>query len=172
MLRVRLAAAAIVGMGVALAGCSSASAPSWVPSWMTITPPPPPTLALQFESAPPGAEVRTPQGQTCKTPCSLALPLTSQSVNFALNGYVPQTVPVEVRDATAFAPNPVEVTLQAVPKPAKPKPPRKTAATTTTAAKPAAPPPTPKSARAPAPAQDSAFPPPPTSPFPPPPPVR
>ncbi len=166
MLRVRLVAAAIVVMSVALAGCSSASAPTWMPtwmpSWMTVAPP---TLALQFESAPPGADVRAPQGQTCKTPCALALPLTNQTVSFALNGYVSQTVPVEVRDSTAFAPNPVEVTLQAVPKPAKPKPPRKAAAT-------AAPPPAPKSARAPAPAQDSAFPPPPMPPsaFPPPPP--
>jgi len=167
MLRVRLVAAAIVVMGLALAGCSSSSAPSWAPSWMTITPPPPPTLALQFESLPPGAEVRTPQGQTCKTPCSLALPLTPQSVNFALNGYVSQTVPVEVHDASAFAPNPVEVTLQAVPKPAvKPRKP----APKTAANPPATPPPT-MSARAPA--QDSAFPPPPPMPasaFPPPPP--
>jgi hypothetical protein len=103
MLRVRLVAATIVVMGLALAGCSSSS----TPSWMTITPP---TLALQFESLPPGAEVRTPQGQTCKTPCSLALPLTPLSVNFALNGYVSETVAVEVHDASAFAPNPVEAT--------------------------------------------------------------
>jgi len=138
-----------------------------MPSWMTVAPP---TQALQFESAPPGADVRATQGQTCKTPCALALPLTNQTVTFAMNGYLPQTVPVEVHDLSAFAPNPVEVTLQSAtpPKPVKPKP--KTAARTMTAAKTPAPRPA-----APPPTQDSAFPPPPpmapgTSTFPAPPP--
>jgi hypothetical protein len=159
MLRIGLVAAAIVAMSAVLGACSSTSAPTWMPAWMTGTPP---TVALQFESTPAGADVRMAQGQTCKTPCALALPLTSQTATFALNGYVSQTVPVEVHDGGAFAPNPVEVTLQAVSKPAKPKPRPKTAAMT--AAKPSA---------QPAPAQDSAFPPPPSqSPFPPPPQVR
>ena len=48
---------------------------------------PPPAQALQFESEPPGADVRTAQGQTCPTPCSLAVPLTGQAVTFAMNGY-------------------------------------------------------------------------------------
>jgi hypothetical protein len=37
-----------------LSGCSSATAPSWVPGWMTIKPEP---QALRFESTPPGADV-------------------------------------------------------------------------------------------------------------------
>jgi PEGA domain len=155
MLRVRFVAA-VVGMGSALAGCSSSSAPSWVPSWMTVAPP---TQALQFESQPPGADVRAAQGQTCKTPCALALPLTNQTVTFAMNGYLPQTVPVEVHDSSAFAPNPVEVTLQSStpPKPVKPlKPKPKTAERTMTAARTTAPHPT-----AAPPPQDNAFPPPP-----------
>ena len=119
--------AAIAANGVivlVLSGCSSATAPSWVPGWMTIKPEP---QALRFESAPPGADVtvnvepnRPPQ--TCKTPCSLTLPLSKQSVTVALNGYVPQTLAVDVRDAKDFNPNPVQVTLQAVhPKSHKPK---------------------------------------------------
>jgi hypothetical protein len=35
---------------------------------------------LQFQSEPIGADVRTGQGETCQTPCSLALPVESQSV--------------------------------------------------------------------------------------------
>jgi hypothetical protein len=92
---------------------------------MTIKPEP---QALRFESAPPGADVTVNVGpnqppQTCKTPCSLTLPLNQQSVTVALNGYVPQTFAVDVRDAKDFVPNPVQVTLQAAhPKPHRPKP--------------------------------------------------
>ena len=119
--------AAIAANGVivlVLSGCSSATAPSWVPGWMTIKPEP---QALRFESAPPGADVTVNVGpnqspQTCKTPCSLSLPLSKQSVTVALNGYVPQTLAVDVRDAKDFDPNPVQVTLQAVhPKSHRPK---------------------------------------------------
>jgi PEGA domain len=78
----------------------------------------PPLQSLQFESLPPGAEVTVPGTsgqavQTCKTPCSLSLPLSKQSVTISLNGYMPQTVAVDVQNATDFAPNPVQVTLQA-----------------------------------------------------------
>src|ERR1700691_5844434 len=116
MLRVRLiAAATFVVSGIALAGCSSASSPSWVPSWLQVKPPPPPVQALQFQSEPPGADVRTVDGQTCRTPCTLALPVTAQSVSIALNGYLPQNVPIEVQQTTdtpSLSPNPVAVTLQ------------------------------------------------------------
>jgi hypothetical protein len=176
MLRVRRGAAVVGAMGIALAGCASSSAPSWMPSWMTITPPAPPLQPLQFESTPAGADVSTLQGQTCKTPCSLALPLTNQTVTFALNGYVSQTVPVSVLNSTAFTPNPIEVTLQTVPKPGKPKPKLpKTAAGTETATR-SSTPATSTAAPANSPDQDSAFPPPPATPslvesrFPPPPP--
>ncbi len=179
MLRVRLVAVALViGIaGLGLAGCSSTSAPSWVPSWMTIKPPPPPTEALQFQSEPVGADVHTADGQTCRTPCILTVPVTDQTVNFALNGYVPQTVPLDVRqgsDPPDLQPNPVLASLQAVPKPVvKPKKPKVAAKTrpapsqqpSIAAPEPAAPP-----------AQDNVFPPPPQlaapSPFPPPPQTR
>jgi hypothetical protein len=48
--------------------------------------------------------------------------LSNQSVTVALNGYVPQTLAVDVRDAKDFDPNPVQVTLKAVhPKSHRPK---------------------------------------------------
>jgi hypothetical protein len=151
MLRVRfIAAVAFAVVGIALAGCSST--PSWMPSWLTPTPPPPPVQALQFESVPPGADVRTGDGQTCQTPCSLALPLTAQVANFAMSGFLPQNVPVAVAQSgtPSFMPNPVMVTLQSGAPPPKPKP-RKSMKT---AAKP-------KPVAAPPPSQDSAFPSPP-----------
>jgi hypothetical protein len=54
--------AAIAANGIALlvlSGCSSATAPSWAPGWMTIKPEP---QALRFESAPPGADVTVKGG--------------------------------------------------------------------------------------------------------------
>jgi len=164
MSRRRLIAAS-AAIGLALAGCSDSSTSS------LFKPSPPTTNALQFKSVPPGADVRTADGQTCRTPCSLAVPLTAQSVNVAMNGYVPQSVPVAVHQdnvfsPTVFAPNPVTVSLQAEqpPKPVKrPKP--KTAANpgakTKTAARSSTPQPASMPAPAPAPMQDNAFPPPP-----------
>jgi hypothetical protein len=161
MLRVRLIAVSIVAVSVQLAGCTGSTSSLFQSS--------PPKQPLQFESVPPGADVSTADGQTCKTPCSLAVPLAAQAVNFAMNGYTPQTVPVQLHQdnvfsPSTFTPNPVTATLQAAAKPAlKPKP-RKTAAPPKVAAKPApqAPPTSAQTpAPAPAPAPDSAFPPPP-----------
>jgi hypothetical protein len=171
MLRARLIAATALATAGALAGCSSASWMPSMPSWLQLKPAAPPVQALQFESEPPGADVRTTDGQTCRTPCALALPLTAQSVNIAMNGYLPQTVPVDITQSGErqadnsfappnFLPNPVEVTLQAVAPPPVGKPrPHKTIKTS--AVKPTAP--RPVSA---APTQDSAFPPPPGQPVP------
>lgn len=140
MLRVRLVAAVTVAIvALQLGGCSGSSA---------LKTSSPPSRPLQFESVPPGAEVSTPDGQTCNTPCSLAVPVTAQTVNFALSGYTPQTASVQVHkdsifSPAAFAPNPVAVTLQAAPKPAakpsprKPIPRPKVAATPPAATRPA-----------------------------------
>ena len=55
----------------------------------------PPTEAVRFESEPPGAEVKTSLGQSCRTPCELTVQSgTEMTVSFALNGYQPQTVQV------------------------------------------------------------------------------
>jgi hypothetical protein len=118
MSRIRLIVGVSTGgiAGIVLAGCSSLS-----------TAPPPPQ-ALQFESTPPGVNVQTSQGQTCRTPCSLAVPVMSQSVMFALDGYVSQTIPISVREGDhswfnskppLLLPNPVQVAMVALPPPPK-----------------------------------------------------
>src|ERR1700729_246818 len=119
MYRVKLiATAATVAIGSALAGCSLFSNPDW----MTLKQSPPPMQTLQFESNPPGADVRTAQGQTCQTPCSLAVAPETQSVTFGKNGFLPQTVQVNVVEPAEHSlfdnpppmltPNPVEAVLQ------------------------------------------------------------
>ena len=88
--------------------------------------PAPQSEMLAIESEPPGAEAKTSLGQSCRTPCQLAVqPGSEFSVTLALSGYQLQTVSVrpEVQGAGAaprFAPNPVHVTLQAVTPPKKP----------------------------------------------------
>src|SRR5262249_54032309 len=77
---------------------------------------------LKFESDPLGAEVRTPQGQTCKTPCELTVPSHEQPVTITKNNYVPQPVHVTLgpqpdhsfweNPPPILVPNPVRVVLQ------------------------------------------------------------
>lgn len=86
----------------------------------------PPNVTVQLESQPAGAEARTSTGQSCKTPCSVAVPAAENfSVTFSLPKYQPETVPVQIiRGATdapegvAIDPNPVYAELQ----PAAPAP--------------------------------------------------
>jgi hypothetical protein len=83
--------------------------------------------ALKFESDPPGAEIHTPQGRTCKTPCELTVQTREQLVIITKNDYQPQTVQVTLgpkpdhsfweNPPPTLAPNPVRVVLQPVPKP-------------------------------------------------------
>ena len=145
---------AIVGGALALAACSSS------PDWMNLDAlkPGPSLDTVSLESEPPGAEAKASNGQSCRTPCALALPVdAATSVTFTLNGYQPETERLEViqttGEPTRLRPNPVVVELSpAAPpsskKPAK-KPPPKRAAQVRPAAAPA---PTPMTA-APAQAQ-------------------
>jgi hypothetical protein len=193
MLRIRLFAVAKLVMcatlaGAALAGCSSSDS-----SFSDMfKPSPPPPQVTRFESVPPGANVQTAQGQTCSTPCSLALPMTSQAVAFSLNGYVPQSIQLSVQqpEGSLFStpppnlvPNPVVAQLQVLPPPprkeVKPRPRKMVARPRSAAPRPAMTTgPTQPSIAAPEqqPAQDNVFPPPPPanspSPFPPPPQTR
>ncbi len=103
---------AFVACGFILAACS-ASIPS-----LDFLKSSPRTAALQFESVPPGAEVKA-AGQTCRTPCELTLEVGEVSASFALKGYEPQTVLVESAETGAlsaprFAQNPVHVDLRRV----------------------------------------------------------
>ena len=102
----------------------------------------PTATTMQFESEPAGAEAKTSTGQTCRTPCSLAVSANEFTVSFALPGYQPQTVPVRVVASTdardigtegevappRLVPNPVFVELQPAGKPpvaSKPAPAKK-----------------------------------------------
>lgn len=159
---------AIAGCGLSLSACSS------MPSWMQFDLPraAPAATTMQFESEPAGAEARTSTGQSCRTPCSIAVTASEFSVTFTMPGRAPQTVPVKVvapesadpnapadSQAPRLVPNPVFVELQpATPPPArkKPAPAKKKPATrpAPTAMAPAEPPP------APAPAPAAPWPPP------------
>lgn len=136
MSRLDLIGAGFAAAILSLAGCS--------------TPPPapsaPPNEELEFSSQPPGADIRTSDGQTCRTPCSLTLQVVPLAVTFALKGFrnetvtvqavqVPRTAPVQAppsqdyypiegsTPAVRFSPNPVEVKLQPGGQPAaKPRP--------------------------------------------------
>jgi hypothetical protein len=117
---------AVIACGFTLAACSTT-----MPSLDFMkSAPQPETLAI--ESEPPGAEAKTSVGQSCRTPCQLAVqPGSEFSVTLALSGYQPQTVSVrpEAQGASApqrLAPNPVHVNLQAVKPPKKPVAKKKT----------------------------------------------
>lgn len=131
----------ILASGLALAGCAGGSNfnTDWFPKFE------PAPVNIQFVSEPAGAEAKTSTGQTCKTPCSIAMPADKEfSVSFALAGYQTQTVSLQLTKPegveTALQPNPVEVELVAAPKapPPKKKAPARKPATTASAPKPAA----------------------------------
>ena len=113
--------------GASLAGCSSFS-------WDTFKPTPP-TLQIQIDSVPTGADARTSLGPGCKTPCSIAVPAPDAaafSVNYTLNKFQPATVAVQVLrtpgdfltpSTVTINPNPVVAEL--LPMTPPPPPPRK-----------------------------------------------
>ena len=140
---------AIFGGVLALAACSS------TPDWMNLDglKPGPSLDTVSFESEPPGAEAKASNGQSCRTPCSLALPIdAASSVTFTLNGYLPETEKLEAITTTGepprLRPNPVVVELTPGAPPAAKKPPAKKPV----AKKPAKPKPAAAAAPAPAPA--------------------
>jgi hypothetical protein len=120
---------AIAACGLLLSACSG-----WLPSFdMTAAfKSAPPTEPIYIETDPPGADARTSVGATCHTPCTLGLPMSNGSVTVAMNGYMPQTVPVQLVTPTEgrsdefgapsahLAPNPIYVELQANPPPPPP----------------------------------------------------
>jgi hypothetical protein len=113
----------IAAMGFSLAGCSSFSMDAFKST--------PPTVQVQLDSVPPGADARTSLGPGCKTPCSVAVPVSDSgfSVSYTLNKFQPATVPVQVirvpgdfstAASTTVDPNPVVAELQPAGPPPKP----------------------------------------------------
>lgn len=117
----------IAGSALALTACSSS------PDWMSFSAfkSGPVLDTVSFESEPPGAEAKASNGQTCRTPCSLALPVeTPLTVTFTLNGYTPASEQLDTIQQTGepprFGTNPVVVELTPAPPPrATKKPPAK-----------------------------------------------
>jgi len=119
MSRVVLSVVVAAVVGVSLTGCSSALSSNSSSEQLQ---------ALKVETDPLGAEVRTTQGQTCRTPCELTVPSHEQPVIITKNNYAPQTVQIALgpqpdhsfweNPPPTLVPNPVRVVLQPVPKPA------------------------------------------------------
>ena len=86
MRRVLVSAVAAAG----LAGCSSFSMDSFRPT--------PPTIQVQLDSIPSGADATTSLGPGCKTPCSVAVPAVDAgfAVTYTMNKFLPVTIPVQV----------------------------------------------------------------------------
>src|SRR5271156_3406280 len=80
---------------ISLAGCSSFSTSSW--NYFKSDPP---TIQVQLESTPPGADARVSIGGGCKTPCSVSVTppegSTSFLVNYSMAGRQPAGVPVQI----------------------------------------------------------------------------
>jgi hypothetical protein len=114
----RIIAIAVAG---ALGGCSSFSMDAFRAA--------PPSVQVELDSVPPGADAVTSVGPSCKTPCSVAVaaPDAGFSVTYTLNKFQPLTVAVQVVHipadtstpaSTSVDPNPVVAEL----KPAGPPP--------------------------------------------------
>src|ERR1700759_4005859 len=129
----RAFAMAVTAIG--LAGCSAGG------DYFSSLRSPPPSVQVQLESTPPGAEARTSLGPGCKTPCSVSVNppdgMTSFLVNYSLAGRQPASIPVQVvkesggmfsYDTYKGSPNPVVAELPAIgppPKPAAPMRPKR-----------------------------------------------
>lgn len=93
MRRVIVVALVIPLAGASLAGCSSFSWDSFKSA--------PPTVQVQLESVPPGADAKTSAGPGCTTPCQVAVPASDFTVTFTMNRFHPATVPVQVINVPA-----------------------------------------------------------------------
>jgi hypothetical protein len=95
--------------GASLAGCSSFSLDSLKPA--------PPTVQVQIESQPQGADAKTSLGPGCKTPCSVAVPAPDSgfTVTYTLNKFEPVTVPVQVINVPGDLTSAASVTIDPSP---------------------------------------------------------
>ena len=116
---------AVLACGFALAACSM-SMPS-----LDFFKGSPATETLRVESEPPGADARTTQGQSCRTPCELSVTSGGElGISFALNGYQPTTLQVRPEappsaygeaGSARLQPNPVYAELQPIRPPSQKK---------------------------------------------------
>jgi hypothetical protein len=111
---------AIAVVGASLGGCSSFSVGDYFKST-------PPSIQIQLESNPPGADAKTSLGPGCKTPCSVSVPApdTGFSVQYTLNKYQAAVVDVKVMQNSGEPPitdpSPVYAELQPAGPPPKVK---------------------------------------------------
>ena len=115
----RVIAIAVAGMG--LAGCSSFSLDAFKST--------PPTIQVQLDLIPSGADAKTSLGPGCKTPCSVAVPTgeAAFTVTYTMNKFLPVTVPVQVIITPGDFTTPASITVEPSPvfaelKPAGPPP--------------------------------------------------
>ena len=115
-----------------LAGCAG-----WSWDWMPSLSMGGANVSLTIESDPPGADARTSNGASCRTPCMIPVAADREfTVSYSLPGYLPQVIPVRPRTPDAvqpeveaggalpaadLAPNPVYAQLQPVPPPPQTK---------------------------------------------------
>jgi len=120
----------IAAAGLGLAGCSTFSLDAFKPT--------PPTIQVQLDSLPQGADAHTSLGPGCKTPCTVAVaaPDAGFSVTYTLAKFQSVTIPVQVVHvpgdmmtpaSTVVDPNPVIAELQPLvpPKPIRKMRPKK-----------------------------------------------
>jgi hypothetical protein len=122
---------AVAATAVSLSGCASFSSSDTFSYFRSA----PPSIKVQLESSPPGADARTSIGPGCKTPCSVTVTppdgVTSFLVNYSMPGRQPASMPVSIvkdpggmfaSDTFRASPNPVVAELQAPPPPAPARP--------------------------------------------------
>jgi hypothetical protein len=101
---------AVVACGLSVAACSVMPNLNFFKRSET-------TEAVRFESAPPGAEVKTSSGQSCLTPCELTVQANTEfTATVTLKPYKPQTIAIRPEmadgaDAPRLSPNPVYAEL-------------------------------------------------------------
>jgi hypothetical protein len=149
----------IIGGALTLAACSTSDFGNF--GNLDAFKPAPMMDTVSFETDPPGADVKVSNGQTCKSPCSLALPVDQPlTVTFSLAGYESESETLSPIVSTGtpprLNPNPVTAELtRAAARPAPAKKPARKPAAKKPASKPA-----PRTSSAPAPAPAASAPPP------------
>ena len=117
---------AVAATAISLSGCASFSSSDTFSYFRSA----PPSIKVQLESSPPGADARTSIGPGCKTPCSVSVTppdgVTSFLVNYSMPGRQPASMPVSIikdpggmfaSDTFRVSPNPVMAELQPPPPP-------------------------------------------------------